>query len=186
MENLNIDPELVKNIVFSVIILIGAVAVIFGLKRALEITARRLNMQILTCRPIRLLMRYGVLLVAVSLILKRFGFSDMDTVLKIVGTILGLVAIGFVAVWSILSNFLCTFVLILFKPFSVGDDLEIPSDSVAGKVVDLTMIFTTLRSPAGEYIQVPNNVFFQKIFKRRVGANAIDLSHQLRQEKPSE
>ena len=139
----------------------------------------------LAFRPLRLTIRYAVLVVAASLILERFGY-EMDTFLAVLGTIFGLVAIGFVAVWSVLSNLLCTFVLILFKPFAVGDELEIPADAVAGRVVDLTLIFTTLRYPAGEYVQVPNNMFFQKIFKRRAGHKSIDLGDQLGQEKPVE
>ena len=185
MQNLQFSKELIGNLIYSAVILAGAFALFFGLKRAFQFAAQRTNLPMLAFRPLRLTIRYAVLVVAGSLILKRFGYN-VDTLLAVIGTVLGLVAIGFVAVWSVLSNFLCTFVLILFKPFSVGDELEIPGDAVAGKVVDLTLIFTTLRNPAGEYIQVPNNMFFQKIFKRRVGQKAIDLGDQLRQEQPVE
>ena len=185
MGNFSISPELVENLVYTAAIFIGAFALFFGLKRAFEFAARRANLPTLAFRPLRLLIRYAVLVVAVSLVLKRFGY-DVDTLLAVLGTVLGLVAIGFVAVWSVLSNFLCTFVLIIFKPFCVGDELEIPADSVGGTVVDLTLIFTTLRNEEGELIQVPNNMFFQKIFKRRVGRKAIDLGDQLRQETAAE
>jgi len=94
------------------------------------------------------------------------------------------VAIGFVAVWSVLSNFLCTFVLIIFKPFSVGDDLEIPVDSIKGKVVDLTLVFTILRGENGELYHIPNNMFFQKVFRIRQGKKSVDLDVQLHQPKP--
>jgi small-conductance mechanosensitive channel len=186
MENFNISPALVENIIYSAIILIVAAVIVAILNRGVGVVAKHLNMPMLACKPLRRIVRYAVILIAIGFVLRRFGFDDMDTVLKIVGTILGLVAIGFVATWSILSHFLCTFVLILFKPFSIGDEIEIPGDAVNGKVVDITLIFTTLRTSAGEYVQVPNNVFLQKVFKRRVGANAIDLGHQLRQEKPAE
>ena len=33
------------------------------------------------------------------------------------GTVLGLVAIGFVAMWSVLSNFLCPLVLVVLTPY---------------------------------------------------------------------
>lgn len=186
MGNIQLDKATIEHIIFSGIIFIAALLVIFGLNRAIGLTGRRLNMPLLGARAPRLVIRYSVMIVAIALILKQFGIDDMGTVLRVIGTVMGLVAIGFVATWSILSNFLCTFVLIMFKPFAIGDDVEIPGDSVAGKVVDITMLFTTLRSSAGEYINVPNNMFFQKIFKRREGATAIDLSHQLRQEKPAE
>jgi small-conductance mechanosensitive channel len=186
MENFNINPALVENIVYSAIVLIVAAVIVAILNRGVGILAKHLNMPTLACKPLRRIVRYAVILVAIGIVLRRFGFGDMDTVLKVVGTVLGLVAIGFVATWSILSHFLCTFVLILFKPFSIGDEIDIPGDAVNGKVVDITLIYTTLRTSTGEFVQVPNNVFLQKIFKRRVGANSVDLAHQLRQEKPVE
>jgi small-conductance mechanosensitive channel len=185
MGNIQLDKETIENIILSAIILIGAFSAIFSLNRALGLMARHLNMPILSTRSVRNVIRYLTLIIATCFILEQFGFH-MNTVLAVLGTILGLIAIGFVATWSILSNFLCTFVLILFNPFAIGDEVEIPSDSVAGKVVDITLLFTTLRTPAGEYIHVPNNMFFQKIFKRRLGTRAIGLSHQLRQEKPAD
>lgn len=185
MENVNIDPMVQKQIVHSVLILAGALLVFFGLKRVFQYLLERANLSSLTFRPLRLTLRYAVLIVAAALVLNVWGIPT-DTLLAVVGTVLGLVAIGFVAVWSVLSNLLCTFVLILFKPFRVGDELEIPGDSVTGKVVDLTLIFTTLRGSNGEYVQVPNNMFFQKIFKRRAGSKVVELSDQLRQEKPAE
>ena len=94
-------------------------------------------------------------------------------------------AIGFVAVWSVLSNFLCTFVLIVFKPFSVGDELELPGENVKGRVVDLSLIFTTLEVAHGEMVMVPNNTYFQRVFKRRIGHRTSGLAEQLRSEKPA-
>jgi hypothetical protein len=32
---------------------------------------------------------------------------------------------------------------------------------------------------------VPNNTFFQKIFKRRAGTTRVELEHQLGREQPS-
>lgn len=185
MEIPNLSNEMIGNLAYAGIILLCAFGLFFGLKRFFQFAAQHVNLPVLAFRPLRLTIRYAVLIVAGSLILKRFGYN-VDTLLAVLGTVMGLVAIGFVAVWSVLSNFLCTFVLILFKPFSVGDELEIPADSVNGKVVDLTLIFTTLRNPSGELVQVPNNMFFQKIFKRRVGAKAIDLGAQLKLDKPAD
>jgi small-conductance mechanosensitive channel len=185
MGNIQLDKGQIQSIIVAAVILIGAFIVIFILNRALKLMAKHLNMPLLSTRSMRMVIRYTGLIIAAFLIAEQFGFK-VEAIMAVIGTILGLVAIGFVATWSIMSNFLCTFILILFKPFAIGDEVEIPSDSVTGKVVDITLLFTTLRSSAGEYINVPNNTFFQKIFKRRVGAQAIDLSQQLRQEKPAE
>jgi len=115
---------------------------------------------------------------------KVFGY-DGSNILGGLMAVAGLVAIGFVAVWSVLSNMLCTFVLIIFNPFSVGDELEFPAENIRGTVVDVTLIFTTLSHPDGAMIQIPNNMFFQKVFKRRRGEQSIDLQTQLEQDKPA-
>ena len=183
METMNLDPMVQKQLIHSVVIMVTALVIFFGLKRLFQYLLQRANVPTLAFRPLRLVLRYAVIVVAVAMVLNVWGIPT-QTLLALLGTVLGLVAIGFVAVWSVLSNLLCTFVLIFFKPFYVGDELEFPADSVAGKVVDLTLIFTTLRGPNGEYVQIPNNLFFQRMFKRRAGAKAVELSEQLRQEKP--
>lgn len=176
---------LVVRIVESVVIVLGGTILLAFLNRGIEMIARSANLPRLALGPVRVMVRYLLLAAVICLVLTRFGF-DVSGLLAMLTGVLAMVAIGFVAVWSLLSNFLSTFVLILFKPFSVGDDLEIPSDSVSGRVVDLTLLFTTLRTPDGATYQIPNNMFFQKIFLRRRGAQSIELSDQLQREKPAE
>lgn len=84
---------------------------------------------------------------------------------------LSLVAIGFVAMWSILSHMLASILIVVFRPFEVGDHVEIVGDDpVVGEVVDLNPVYTTLRSDDGGTLQVPNNLFFQKAVKRQAPA----------------
>jgi small-conductance mechanosensitive channel len=81
--------------------------------------------------------------------------------------ILSLVAIGFVAMWSILSHMLASILIVIFRPFEVGDRVEIIGDDlVVGDVTDLNPVYTTLRTENGGILQVPNNLFFQKALKR--------------------
>ena len=80
---------------------------------------------------------------------------------------LSLIAIGFVAMWSILSHMLASVLIVIFRPFEVGDRVEIVGDDpVVGDVMDLNPVYTTLRAADGGTFQVPNNVFFQKTLKR--------------------
>ncbi len=81
---------------------------------------------------------------------------------------LSLVAIGFVAMWSILSHMLASILIVVFRPFEVGDHIEIVGDDrVVGDVVDLNPVYTTLHTEDGGTLQVPNNLFFQKAVKRQ-------------------
>jgi small-conductance mechanosensitive channel len=178
------ESETNVRIIQSAIIAAVALALFFGLKGRVLQFAQWANLQRLALTPVRLAVRYAILVAAALLILGRWGFQ-INGIIAMIGTVLGLVAIGFVAIWSVLSNFLCTLVLVVMKPFSVGDEIELPATKVSGRVSDMSMVFTTLESAPGETVMVPNNTFFQTIFKRRLGAVTSDLGHQLGQAKDS-
>lgn len=125
---------------------------------------------------LRVLRWTGVVL-AVLLVLQSFGLlRDFWTFLS---TVVALVAIGFVAVWSVLSNVLCSIILMIARPFQVGDTIELPVQQLEGKVVNFTLLFTVLRDSEGASIQIPNNTFFQSPIKRRPGTLAVSLEEQL-------
>ncbi|MFZ5493790.1 MAG: mechanosensitive ion channel family protein [Verrucomicrobiota bacterium] len=179
MSDFSPDQSTLVRLIETAVILVVAFALFFGLRGRILQFARWAGLPRLAFAPVRLLLRYTILVVALALILSLWGFQ-IGTILALIGSVLGLVAIGFVAVWSVLSNFLCTFVLVVFKPFSVGDELELPADNVRGRVSDLSLIFTTLEVSANETVLIPNNTFFQKVFKRRLGTHTTGLGEQLR------
>ena len=179
-----LDRETVVRLVQSGLILLAAFVLFVGLRGRIQAFARWANLPRPAFAPMRLTLRYGILAVVFMLLLGRWGF-EVDTILAVLGTILGLVAIGFFAVWSVLSNFLCALVLVLFKPFAVGDEVELTDDNgVKGRVVDLSLLFTTLEVGPDETLLVPNNFFFRRIFRRRSGTVTVGLDYQLRQDRP--
>jgi len=82
-------------------------------------------------------------------------------------SVLGIVAIGFFAVWSILSNIIAGVILLLSQSVKIGDDIVILPDEVKGKVAKITLMFVTLKDGKHE-VHVPNNMFFQKFIKKKV------------------
>lgn len=182
MQNLlnHLEADTVAKIFQTALIALVALALFFGLKGRILKFAHWARLPRLALTPVRIGIRYAVLIAAALLILGRWGFQ-VDGILAVIGTVLGLVAIGFVAMWSMLSNFLCTLVLVVLKPFYVDDEIELPSANVKGKVIDLSIVYTTLESAPGETVLVPNNTFFQVIFKRRASLAPRDLGSQLQQ-----
>ena len=91
----------------------------------------------------------------------------------LVTTILATVAIGFFAVWSMLSNATSALLVVAFRPFRVGDEVDLvePSNGsvLSGRVDDMNLMFTTLKEnrPEGgkSVLHIPNNLFFQKIVR---------------------
>jgi len=108
------------------------------------------------------------------------GF-ETESLWSFVTATLAMIAIGFVAVWSILSNFLATLVLIVWRPFRVGEIIELIPDGVEGRVVDINFMYTVLETKDGVMTSVPNNQFAQKMIlrKRTCDAPARSLAEQL-------
>ena len=132
-------------------------------------------------------LRWMVYISAALIVLQQAGvkISSLWTLLTATAA---MVAIGFVAVWSVLSNLLCTLMLILFRPFQIGDTIEIIDPSmtsgVKGRVRNINLLFSTLYEPAGSTqdgweTHIPNNLFFQKIIRRKAGGTTFSLDKQL-------
>ena len=141
-----------------------------------------------TLQPI---MKWLIILVTALLVFGFFGVSVTSFWATLSG-ILVLVAIGFVAVWSVLSNILCSVLLVIFSPFRIGDEIEIQDPAapitIRGKVVGMNMFFTTLQSAETQaaddaaMTRVPNNLFFQKYVRCWPGTGTQSLKSYLADE----
>ena len=117
------------------------------------------------------LLKWAIVILVTLVALQVLGI-DTSHVLAALSAILVLIAVGFVAVWSVTSNILCSFLLLLIPPFRFGDEIEIrdpgSATGIKGEVSGLNLFFTTLRQ-AGEsaedskLIRVPNSMFFQRV-----------------------
>src|SRR6516225_2839292 len=90
------------------------------------------------------------------------GLGGVWAVLVGVVTIIG---VGFIATWAMTSNFTASFFLVLWRPFHVGQTVEIFPVNLKGRVVGRNLMFTTLSEDGGSVIQIPNSLFFQKMFR---------------------
>lgn len=172
---------LTLNLIVSGLIVVAAVFAMLGVKRSLG--GLKKKMPKTDVGKFGKWARLGIIMVAALLILNLFD-TPLDAFIQAVGTFCAVMAIGFVATWSTLSNFPCTFYLIITKPFSVGDELEIPADSVRGKVVNITLAYTVLQDDEGFHVNIPNAHFLQKQFRRRATNVSIPLGEQLRKADP--
>ena len=153
-----------------VLIITGAYFLNFFLQRLLVRfqSVRKFNESLMI--PLSGFIRWFIIVLVVLLICRQLGIS-LTLVLTSVSGILMLVAIGFVAAWSVLSNVSCAFLLLVFPPFNFGDTIEIKDpekeSGIKGKVVGLNLFYTTLKSTDAEgsdvFIRVPNNLFFQRV-----------------------
>jgi len=185
--NLEVPPldQLITKSLAVFAVLVGAFIVRFLLRRGLNLIATKTRLTRSDVAPLHKVIGWLVLTISVILILTAVGVP-LTGVWALLSTVLAMVAIGFVAVWSVLSNISCTMMILIFRPFSVGDDVEFAGEEVKGRVVDLNFLFTTLETSDGAVVQIPNNLFFQKVLKRRKGKGSVSLAEQLQTESPAE
>lgn len=134
---------------------------------------------------LRVLLRWTFFVVTLLLILQQVGL--LQNVWAALLATIATVAIGFVAGWSILSNVFCTILILIYRPFRIGDIVELPTSDIKGnmikgEVIDLNFMYTSLKNERNEIIQVPNNTFFLQPTVRTPGNQSVSLYEQLKSE----
>ena len=117
-------------------------------------------------------------IVTVTLLVLMQVAGVFDNAWAFISTALLTVALGFVAAWSILSNATAAVLVLILRPFRIGDTVELMDPTGApmgGTVTDMNLMFTTLTLPPEEgdspdmpaVLNVPNNLFFQRVLRTR-------------------
>ena len=85
-------------------------------------------------------------------------------------------AIG-LAMQGTLSNFAGGVMILIFKPFKVGDYIVYPSENVEGTVADITLVYTILRTFDNQEITIPNGALTNSVVKNVTAADKrmVDL-----------
>jgi small-conductance mechanosensitive channel len=149
-------------------LVIGAFVLSYLLKRpmrdSLRQLASRLRLPYETVLTTMRLMIGALWIVVAMLVLEIWGVSvgGLWTLLVSVATIVG---VGFLATWTMISNITASFFIALWRPFHLGDTVEMLPENVSGRVIDSNLMFVVVRENGGAVIQIPNNLFFQKMFR---------------------
>lgn len=169
-----------------VIIALGMLAN-FLVRRSLRQLVRRQYVSEPLSTFLQGLARWVIVIAVILVALQQLGVRLIGVWAGLL-TVAGMVAIGFIAVWSVLSNILCSVLLIIFAPFRIGDDIEIieatGGQGLRGRVVNLNILYTSLQENMEDgadngVTYVPNNIFFQKTLRRWRGTNTTSLDTSL-------
>jgi small-conductance mechanosensitive channel len=128
--------------------------------------------------------RWLIVILTALIILQLYGVP-VSHVFATLSAVLVLVAVGFVAIWSVLSNILCAFLLLLSPPFSFGDEIELKEadkeKGFRGKVINLNLFYTTLQASINgkespQTFRIPNTMFFQRVIICHEKSDIHDLN----------
>lgn len=110
-----------------------------------------------TLKPlITSLVRYAVLIAALIAVLERFGVetTSLITLLGAAGLAIGL------ALQGTLSNVASGVMLLLLRPFKIGDWITISTVNQSGSVREIGLFTTILISADQSYVSLPNSAIF--------------------------
>jgi small-conductance mechanosensitive channel len=142
-----------------------------------------------------IVLRWIIVILVILVSLQQIGV-EITAIWAGLSAMLVFVGVGLVAVWSVFSNVLCSILLLLFRPFRIGDEIEITEATggpgLKGRVVNLNLLFTFVEEDSENsnnvrraIVQIPNNIFFQKTIRRWHGIDTESLDrHMFKQQTP--
>jgi small-conductance mechanosensitive channel len=149
-------------------VLVAAFATSYLIRRVLQDTLRRLMARLRlpyeTVLTVSRVVTTVVWVLAATLVLEIWGISvgGLWTLLVSAATVIG---VGFLATWTMVSNITASFFIAIWRPFHLGDTVEILPENLKGRVVDSNLMFLVVRESNGALMHIPNNLFFQKMFR---------------------
>src|SRR6266550_2386113 len=114
----------------------------------------------------------GLWVLAALLVLNLWGVS-VGGLWTLLASAIAVIGVGFLAVWTIVSNVTASFFITVWRPFKLGQTVELLPENLKGRVIDRNMMFTVLREEGGSILQIPNNLFFQKVFRVTDGGKSL-------------
>jgi small-conductance mechanosensitive channel len=98
------------------------------------------------------------------LVLDVWGISVVG-IWTVMASVAAVIGVGFLAVWTMVSNITASLFITIWHPFRLSDTVELLPENLRGRVIDRNLMFTALREESGATLQIPNNLFFQKMFR---------------------
>jgi len=158
----------VATVAGTVAILIVAALVIFAVNRLLQRWLTYLQGRLHLTFEANLIVRRIVVIASwavTGFIIPNVWGVGLSGVWAVLISAVTVVGVGFLATWAMISNLTASFFLVLWRPFHVGQIVEVLPENLKGRVTDRNLMFTTLREESGAGLQIPNNFFFQKVFR---------------------
>lgn len=148
-----------ESIIISVIVIVGAISAYFIINYFLRKTADSLNLKDKKIKGISSLLKTIITVLTVIIII--FQFSTLS------GSLAGAlsVAVGTVIGFSsrnTISNAIAGMILLSARPFKLGDRITtVGNDSLIGDVVEISLIYTKIKTIKNELVTIPNQTLLQ-------------------------
>jgi small-conductance mechanosensitive channel len=80
--------------------------------------------------------------------------------------------VGLLAIWAPASNITASLFIAIWKPYRLGEHVEILPEGLKGRAISRNLMVTLVREEDGAILAVPNNLILQRIVRVRPSAQA--------------
>lgn len=158
------NPDLLLKLGYSAVIIIVVNLLFHLLKYSARKTQKKRGMKKSRYFATRRLLTITSLFV-IALLLGLVWDVNVKNAWVSLTSILAMIAIAFFAVWSLVGNILAGVLIYFTTPFKLDDLIEVMPDGIRGKVLTINTFYTVLQDEEGDYINIPNSLFFQKYIR---------------------
>lgn len=138
--------KFVNEILGVAAVLVVALLLSQAVKRLINLLRDLKHVSPLISTRLHAVRRWLITLMTILVLMEALGIFRGTWAL--VSTVLAALALGFVAAWSVLSNATAALLILVFRPFRVGDEVEMIEITngfpLGGRVLDMNLLYTTL------------------------------------------
>lgn len=154
-----VNPDTLFGVIFYALVFLGLAWLSL---RSLRLTLERLEGGLLDHTTVTFLHRMGDALIwALAVILYAHLIPELRSLgtALLTGASVASILVG-LAAQSTLGNLIAGLSLLLYRPFQIGDSVQltVPAGIQTGKIEDLTLGYTVIKTPENHEIVVPNSV----------------------------
>lgn len=116
------------------------------------------------------------ILSTVAVILIIFQFSTTSGIIASTISLAGGTIVGFASINTV-GNAIAGFLLLLSRPFKIGDRIRLSEDdSLLGDVMEITLIYTKIKTAKNELVSIPNQMLLQRHIINYSGLEYVAVS----------
>ena len=172
-------------IIVSLIVTVTAIALYFLAHYFLSKAAKSLDLRDKKIKGLDSIIKMIVIVAAITIILFQFS-SISGTAAGAISVLVGTV-IGFSS-RNTISNAIAGIILLSARPFKLGDRIKTTEDdSLLGDVVEITLVYTKIRTIRNELVTIPNQSLLQNQIVNYSGfhylATAVEISVDYERDK---
>lgn len=162
---MDVAAYIFKAVLPAIITIIVAFFLTRIIERGIQSLSRKKDFPEATTNIFKLITRWIIVIVTVLVVATIFGV-ELTVLWTAISALLAMIAFGLFAGWSIISSFLATIIIMIWRPYKVGDKIELLPDGIEGKVTEMSMMFSTIKLEDKGEVLIPNSQMLQKIIKK--------------------